>query len=241
MPARLPGYRETTSKCTRFAELDIALLSGQKELRRPRQSARQAIDFTYSALKSVSVAGVFDSRLRSELRAAVIEELRWFEQHAASRDRRGALYDTETSRRTGKFLGAAFVHETSRACEDRTEFVRSTVNGKDMISTQAILAEEQAILDGVRSGLGQLEPLISETDSQILPELVSSEAAADHWTGGEGIEARNTCLSDRRFASAPTCRGQRTCERSFVRQTRPVWERVKPAHRTGFGQGSEDR
>ena len=100
---------------TRFAELDVALLSGQRELRRPRQSERQAIDFTYSAPKSVSVAGVFDSRLRLELRAAVIEELRWFERHAAARDRRGALYDTETSRRTGKFLGAAFVHETSRA------------------------------------------------------------------------------------------------------------------------------
>jgi conjugative relaxase-like TrwC/TraI family protein len=395
---------------TSFAELDVALLSGQKELRRPRQSARQAIDFTYSAPKSVSVAGVFDSRLRLELRAAVIEELRWFERHAAARDRRGALYDTETSRRTGKFLGAAFIHETSRAgdpdlhchclianvtidperrqalaldygemfelrktldariqnnlaarcyrlgytvevaahgfrlreipleieeihsvrtkeirtarallrdgytteqlnqalnglnveekselwlsgeirerlgrpdlsparlidehdldeqawvvtrrpkensspeqvrrkveqsfqdlgfgvpnvsecrtgslekstlqdvidqgvqavferedvvrtehligeivrlapgqasnadvegaLKDRTEFVRSIVNGKDMISTRAILAEEQAILDGVRSGLGQLEPLISEADYQIPPELVSSE------------------------------------------------------------------
>jgi hypothetical protein len=71
--------------------------------------------------------------------------------------------------------GQASNADVEAALRDRTEFVRSTVNGKDMISTQAILAEEQAILDGVRSGLGQLEPLISEGDYQIPPELLSSE------------------------------------------------------------------
>jgi conjugative relaxase-like TrwC/TraI family protein len=98
-----------------FAELNIADLSGQNGLRRPRRSSRRAIDFTFSAPKSVSVAAVLDPRLGIELRSAVAEEMRWFEQYASARDRRGEHYQSEASRQTGKVLGAAFLHETSRA------------------------------------------------------------------------------------------------------------------------------
>jgi conjugative relaxase-like TrwC/TraI family protein len=45
----------------------------------------------------------------------VTEELDWYESFACCRDRRGELYDSDTARRTGKMLAAAFVHETSRA------------------------------------------------------------------------------------------------------------------------------
>jgi len=97
-----------------FAELEIARLSGDN-LRRPRKSERQAMEFVYSAPKSVSVAAVLDSRIIEEMRLAVTEELRWFECFACCRDRRGELYQSEAARRTGKMLAAAFVHETSRA------------------------------------------------------------------------------------------------------------------------------
>jgi conjugative relaxase-like TrwC/TraI family protein len=97
-----------------FAELDVSLLSGRK-LRRPRKSERCAIEFAYSAPKSVSIAAVRDSRIAEELAGAVKEELAWFETFASCRDRRGELYNSEAVRRTGKMLAAGFVHETSRA------------------------------------------------------------------------------------------------------------------------------
>jgi conjugative relaxase-like TrwC/TraI family protein len=98
----------------RFAELDIARLSGQS-LRRPRNSERQAMEFVYSAPKSVSIAAVLDSRIVEQMRIAVTEELDWYESFACCRDRRGELCDSDTARRTGKMLAAVFVHETSRA------------------------------------------------------------------------------------------------------------------------------
>jgi conjugative relaxase-like TrwC/TraI family protein len=97
-----------------FAELDLARLSGEN-LRRPRKSERQAMEFVYSAPKSVSVAAVLDGRIGEQMCMAVKEELRWFESLACCRDRRGELYDSEAARRSGKMLAAAFVHETSRA------------------------------------------------------------------------------------------------------------------------------
>ena len=97
-----------------FAELDIARLSG-RNLKRPRNSERQAMEFVYSAPKSVSVAAVLDTRIVEQMGIAVTEELSWYESFACCRDRRGALYDSEAARRTGKMLAAAFVHETSRA------------------------------------------------------------------------------------------------------------------------------
>jgi hypothetical protein len=84
-------------------------------LLRPRKSERQAIEFAYSAPKSVSIAAVHDPRIATEMSASVREELKWFEGFACCRDRRGELYNSEAARRTGKMLAAAFVHETSRA------------------------------------------------------------------------------------------------------------------------------
>lgn len=97
-----------------FAKLDIRTLSNSN-LGRPRNSPRKAIEFTYSAPKSISVAAVLDPRIKDELRAAVRQEMEWFEQFAAARDRRGELVNSETVRITGKMLAAGFVHETSRA------------------------------------------------------------------------------------------------------------------------------
>jgi hypothetical protein len=45
-----------------FAKLDVSSLSGRK-LWRPRKSERQAIEFAYSAPKSVSIAAVHDPRI----------------------------------------------------------------------------------------------------------------------------------------------------------------------------------
>ena len=67
--------------------------------------------------------------------------------------------------------GQASNAEVEAALNDRTEFVRSIVNGKDMISTQAILDEEQGILDGVRSGFGKLEAIVREADYEIPADL----------------------------------------------------------------------
>ncbi len=97
-----------------FAKLDIGKLSGQS-LKRPRKSERQAMEFVYSAPKSVSISAVLDERICEQLSIAVKEELKWYEGFACCRDRRGALYDSEAARRTGKMLAATFVHETSRA------------------------------------------------------------------------------------------------------------------------------
>jgi conjugative relaxase-like TrwC/TraI family protein len=97
-----------------FAELDISALSGT-DLKRPRKSERQAIEFVYSVPKSVSIAAALDGRITEQMTAAVKEELRWFESFACCRDRRGELYNPEAARRTGKMLAAAFVHESSRA------------------------------------------------------------------------------------------------------------------------------
>jgi conjugative relaxase-like TrwC/TraI family protein len=97
-----------------FAELDVTALSGEN-LKRPRKSERQAVEFVYSAPKSVSIAAVLDWRIAAEMSVAVREELTWFEKFACCRDRRGELYNSEAEKWTGKMLAAAFVHETSRA------------------------------------------------------------------------------------------------------------------------------
>jgi HipA-like protein len=51
-----------------FAKLDICSLSGRK-LQRPRKSERQAVEFAYSAPKSVSIAAVNDPRIAAEMSA----------------------------------------------------------------------------------------------------------------------------------------------------------------------------
>src|ERR1700751_6493941 len=57
-----------------FAELNNGRLSGDN-LRRPRKSERQAMEFVYSAPKSASVAAVLDSRIIEEMRLAGTEGL----------------------------------------------------------------------------------------------------------------------------------------------------------------------
>ena len=89
-----------------LAELDIERLSGQS-LKRPRKSERQAMEFVYSAPKSVSIAGVLDGRIGEQLSIAIKEELKWYEGLACCRDRRGELYDSEAARRTGKIAGCS--------------------------------------------------------------------------------------------------------------------------------------
>ena len=96
-----------------FAELNIGRLSGQS-LKRPRKSERQAMEFAYSAPKSVSIAAVLTIRSHYSC-PSLKREVKWYEGFACCRDRRGELYDSEAARRTGKMLAAAFVHETSRA------------------------------------------------------------------------------------------------------------------------------
>ena len=49
-----------------FAELVVGRLSGQT-LKRPRKSERQAMEFVYSAPKSVSIAAVLDGRICEQL------------------------------------------------------------------------------------------------------------------------------------------------------------------------------
>src|ERR1700722_19837940 len=49
-----------------FAKLYICSLSGRK-LQRPRKSERQAVEFAYSAPKSVSIAAVNDPRIAAEM------------------------------------------------------------------------------------------------------------------------------------------------------------------------------
>src|SRR5260370_19534249 len=97
-----------------FAELDVARLSGEN-LKRPRKSDGQAMEFVYSAPKSVSIASGVDERIGEEMSLEVKEELKWFEWCACCRERRCELYCSAAARRTGKMLAAAFVHETSRA------------------------------------------------------------------------------------------------------------------------------
>src|SRR5258707_8540594 len=92
-----------------FAKLDIGRLSGRK-LQRPRKSERQAIEFAYSAPKSVSIAAVLNPRIAAEMSVAVKEELKWFEGFASCRDRRGEFYNSEAVRKTGNMLAAAVGH-----------------------------------------------------------------------------------------------------------------------------------
>jgi hypothetical protein len=52
-----------------FAMLDIATLSGEN-LKRPRKSERRAMEFVYSAPKSVSIAAVLDGRIGEQMSMA---------------------------------------------------------------------------------------------------------------------------------------------------------------------------
>src|SRR5260221_314158 len=295
-----------------FAELDIGKLSGQS-LKRPRKSERQAMEFVYSAPKSVSISAVLDERICEQLSIAVKEELKWYEGFACCRDRLGeipvaieeihsvrsreiqtakellkegytseqllsvlagktmdeksriwasgairdllqgiypgpppesedhqidyqawfitrrpkeitstaelranvrdsfqenafetfvapearrepavtigldevieqgvrAVFERESIVRTDLLVGEivrlapgqASNSDIEAALDDRDEFVRKQIGDHEMVTTRAIIAEEQAIIDGVKAGMGKKEAPISEAEYQTPAEL----------------------------------------------------------------------
>jgi conjugative relaxase-like TrwC/TraI family protein len=103
----------TREKFIAFAQCDLIGLGA--ESKRQRASEIKYIEFTYSPPKAVSIVAAVDDRVKSELYAAVKEELRWFEKQVAVRDRRGNLANGEVTKPTGQMMAALFQHETSRA------------------------------------------------------------------------------------------------------------------------------
>jgi conjugative relaxase-like TrwC/TraI family protein len=108
----LDGEAITREKFVAFAQCDMIGLGADSS--RQRASEIKYIEFTYSPPKAVSVVAALDDRVKGELYAAVKEELRWFEEHADVRDRRGDLANEEATKPTGKMMAALFQHETSR-------------------------------------------------------------------------------------------------------------------------------
>src|SRR5260221_2440147 len=160
-----------------FAELDIARLS-RKNLRRPRKSERQAMEFVYSAPKSVSIAAVLDGRIGEQMSMAVKEELRWFEGFACCRDRRGELYDSEAARRSGKMLAAAFVHETSRAKDPDLHIHVLIANGTiDPERSEALAMSYGEMLEMRRT----LDHRIHNNLARRLNTLGYTVEVAEHW------------------------------------------------------------
>ena len=102
----------TREKFVAFAQCDLIGLGADSK--RQRASEIKYIEFTYSPPKAVSIVAALDDRVKSELYAAVKEELRWFETQVAVRDRRGHLVNEEVTKPTGQMIAALFQHETSR-------------------------------------------------------------------------------------------------------------------------------
>jgi hypothetical protein len=67
--------------------------------------------------------------------------------------------------------GQARNSEIEAALDDRDEFVRKKVGDHEMITTRAIIAEEEAIIEGVKAGIGKKEALVSEAEYQTPAEL----------------------------------------------------------------------
>jgi hypothetical protein len=57
------------------------------------------------------------------------------------------------------------------ALKDNGEFVRKKVGDQEMITTRAIIPEEQAIITGVKRGTGKKAALIAEADYRTPDEL----------------------------------------------------------------------
>jgi conjugative relaxase-like TrwC/TraI family protein len=108
----LDGEAITREKFVAFAQCDMIGLGADSS--RQRTSEIKYIEFTYSPPKAVSVVAAMDDRVKVELYAAIKEELRWFEEQADVRDRRGDLANEEVTKPTGKIMAALFQHETSR-------------------------------------------------------------------------------------------------------------------------------
>ena len=108
----LTGKAITRDEFVAFVNCDMKALGAESS--RPRVSEIKYIEFTYSPPKAVSVVAAVDDRVKGQLYAAVKDELKWFEQQVAVRDRRGNLANEEMTKPTGKMLAALFQHETSR-------------------------------------------------------------------------------------------------------------------------------
>lgn len=84
----------------------------------PRDHANRVafFDIQFSAPKDVSVLAMLggDERIREAFVESVKTVLAEMERYAAARERRGAAATSEEIRLTGNFVGAMFVHDTSR-------------------------------------------------------------------------------------------------------------------------------
>jgi hypothetical protein len=67
--------------------------------------------------------------------------------------------------------GQATNSQIEAALRDNGEFVRKKVGDHEMITTRAIIAEEQAIINGVKGGTGKKAALIAEADYRTPDEL----------------------------------------------------------------------
>ncbi len=83
--------------------------------------------------------------------------------------------------------GQASNSEIEAALDDRNEFVRKKIGDHEMITTRAIIAEEQAIINGVKAGIGKKEALVSECEYQTPPEL---KVSYDDWRGSGDERSR---------------------------------------------------
>jgi conjugative relaxase-like TrwC/TraI family protein len=90
-----------------------------------------------------------------------------------------AVFERESTVRTDLLVGEivrlapgqASNAEIEAALYHRDEFVRKKAGDHEMITTRAIIAEEEAIIDGVKAGMGKKEALVSEGEYQVPAEL----------------------------------------------------------------------
>jgi hypothetical protein len=96
--------------------------------------------------------------------------------------------------------------EIENGLNNQEEFVRRKIDGYEMITTRAIIAEEQAIIDGVKAGMGSREALVSEADYRKPDELAVSYDALERICDDARCKKRG---DDRRarHAVAPAARG----------------------------------
>ena len=99
--------------------------------------------------------------------------------------------------------GQASNSEIEAALKNRDEFVRKKVGDHEMITTRAIIAEEQAIIDGVKAGMGKKEALVSEAEYQTPAELkVSYDGLAGICDDARAKGRRDDAGAGRPLASA---------------------------------------
>jgi len=67
--------------------------------------------------------------------------------------------------------GQAANFQIEAALEDNTEFVRKKIGDHEMITTRAIIAEEEAIINGVKAGTGKKAALIADAEYRTPDEL----------------------------------------------------------------------